>query len=51
MLDMGVAHPLDDEYWASKRPNFSKIIVPAYVIASWSDQGLHTRGTLEAFEK
>jgi putative CocE/NonD family hydrolase len=50
LFDMGTAHPFDDEYWASKRPDFSKIEVPAYVIASWSDQGLHTRGTLEAFE-
>lgn len=51
MYDMGTKHPLDDEYWASKRMDLSKIEVPAFVIASWSDQGLHTRGTLEAFEK
>jgi predicted acyl esterase len=44
-------HPLDDGYWASKRPDLAAIDVPAYVIASWSDQGLHARGTLAAFEQ
>ncbi|WP_431236015.1 CocE/NonD family hydrolase (plasmid) [Mycolicibacterium psychrotolerans] len=47
---MREAHPLDDEYWATKRADFAKITVPAYVVASWSDHGLHTRGTLEAFK-
>lgn len=51
MADMMGLHPLDDDYWASKRPDLSRIEVPAYVIASWSDQGLHTRGTLAAFEQ
>lgn len=43
-------HPLYDEYWETKRADFSKITVPAYVVASWSDHGLHTRGTLEAYK-
>jgi len=42
-------HPLDDAYWASKRPELASIRVPALVCASWSDQGLHTRGSLEGF--
>ena len=25
--------------------------MPAYVVASWTDQGLHTRGTLEGFKR
>jgi putative CocE/NonD family hydrolase len=33
-----------------KRADFSKITVPAYVVASWSDHGLHTPGTLEAYK-
>jgi predicted acyl esterase len=45
------AHPLYDEYWASKEIDLAAIDVPAYVVASWSDQGLHTRGTLEAFRR
>lgn len=44
-------HPLDDAYWAAKRPDLSAIDVPALVAASWSDQGLHTRGTLLAYEQ
>ncbi len=44
-------HPLFDDYWATKVADFSKITVPAFVVASWSDQGLHLRGTLEAFNR
>ena len=43
------AHPLYDAYWKSKEVDLSAIEVPAYVVASWSDQGLHTRGTIEAW--
>lgn len=45
------AHPLDDSYWASKRSLLENIEVPALVCASWSDHGLHTRGSLEGFER
>ncbi len=45
------AHPLYDAYWASKENDLDAIDLPAYVIASWSDQGLHTRGTLEAYKR
>jgi predicted acyl esterase len=45
-----MAHPLYDEYWASKDVDLAAITVPAYVVASWSDHGLHTRGTLEAYK-
>jgi uncharacterized protein len=44
-------HPLDDAYWASKRPDLERINVPALVCASWSDHGLHTRGSLEGFAR
>ncbi len=44
-------HPLDDAYWADKRPELEAIDVPALVCASWSDQGLHTRGSLRGFER
>jgi len=44
-------HPLDDDYWAAKRPDVGAIDLPALVCASWSDQGLHTRGTLLAYEQ
>jgi putative CocE/NonD family hydrolase len=45
------AHPLWDAYWASKECELEAIEIPAYVVASWADQGLHTRGTLEAFKR
>ena len=45
------AHPLYDAYWQSKECALEAIELPSYVIASWSDQGLHTRGTLEAFKR
>jgi putative CocE/NonD family hydrolase len=45
------AHPFDDAYWAAKRPPLERIEVPALVCASWSDHGLHTRGSLEGFER
>ena len=45
------AHPLYDAYWASKECDLDAIEVPAYVVASWSDHGLHTRGTLEAYKR
>ena len=44
-------HPLDDAYWEAKRPGLERIEVPALVCASWSDHGLHTRGSLEGFER
>jgi uncharacterized protein len=50
-VTMYAEHPLWDAYWESKTADLSKIEVPAYVVASWSDQGLHTRGTLEGFKR
>lgn len=44
-------HPLMNAHWAAKVPRVEEIDVPAYVVASWTDQGLHTRGTLEAFRR
>jgi putative CocE/NonD family hydrolase len=47
---MTAEHPFFDAYWKSKVADFSAIDVPAYVVASWSDHGVHTRGTLEGFK-
>jgi predicted acyl esterase len=51
IVEMVKDHPFFDDYWASKNADLAKIKVPAFVVASWSDQGLHTRGTLEGFKK
>jgi predicted acyl esterase len=45
------AHPLYDDYWRSKEIELESIETPAFVVASWSDQGLHTRGTLAAYQR
>ncbi|GAA4430918.1 CocE/NonD family hydrolase [Georgenia halophila] len=45
------ARPLMSDYYRDKYPPLEEIRVPAYVVGSWSDHGLHTRGTLEAFAR
>jgi uncharacterized protein len=50
-LKMQKLHPLYDDYWASKNADLSKITVPAFVVASWTDHGLHNRGTIEGFRQ
>lgn len=45
------SHPFDDEYWAYKNPKLENITVPTYVCASWTDQGLHCRGTFEGYKR
>jgi predicted acyl esterase len=50
-LAMQKLHPLYDGYWKSKNADLSKITVPALVVASWTDHGLHNRGTLEGFRQ
>lgn len=44
-------HPFFDEFWESKASRLERIEVPAWVVGSWSDQGLHSRGTLEGFRR
>lgn len=51
VLAMMKAHPFFDAYWATKVAELSRIDVPAFVVASWADQGLHLRGTLEAYKR
>lgn len=44
--------PFTDELYDAHSPvNLSSINIPAYVVASWPDHGLHTRGTLAGFEQ
>ncbi|MDP6642663.1 MAG: CocE/NonD family hydrolase [Rhodospirillales bacterium] len=51
VLEMMKEHPHFDKYWQTKIADFAEIDVPAYVVASWTDQGLHLRGTLEAYKR
>ncbi len=47
--DMASTHPFNDEYWRAKKPDLESIDLPMLICASFSDQGLHTRGSLRAF--
>ncbi|WP_196768103.1 hypothetical protein, partial [Streptobacillus moniliformis] len=42
--------PLVDELWDDKTPQFDRITVPAYVVASYSNT-LHTAGTFRAWRR
>jgi len=42
-------HPLRDTFWASVTPDLTKIDVPMLVCGSFSDQALHSRGSMRAF--
>jgi len=42
-------HPLDDGYWKSRSPDWSKVTVPFLSTANWGGQGLHPRGNFEAY--
>jgi predicted acyl esterase len=42
--------PLRDEVWASRAPVLAKVEVPMLVCGSFSDNNLHSRGSIRAFE-
>jgi putative CocE/NonD family hydrolase len=43
------AHPLRDDFWRSLIPDLSAIKVPMLVCGSFSDNNLHSRGSIRAF--
>jgi len=47
--DMAKVHPFYDDYWKSKVPRAENISLPMLICASFSDQGLHTRGSFRIF--
>ena len=46
---MQTEHPLRDDFWRSLVPKLSAIDVPMLVCGSFSDQALHSRGSIRAF--
>lgn len=50
VLDEAAAHPLMNELWEDKIPDFDRITVPAYIVASYSNT-LHTAGTFRAWRR
>lgn len=45
-----LARPLPDEFWAELTPDLTKVEVPMLVCGSFSDNNLHSRGSIRAFE-
>jgi len=43
------SHPLDDDYYRNRVPDWSKVKVPFLSAANWGGVGLHPRGNFEAF--
>jgi uncharacterized protein len=50
ILAEAAKYPLVNELWENKIPEFDKITVPAYVVASYSNT-LHTLGTFRAWRR
>src|SRR5262249_23682428 len=51
VLSEALEHPFLDAFWQARNPDLSRIEVPAFLVASAGNQGLHVRGTLEAFKR
>lgn len=46
-----LAHPLDDDWYRARSPNFQDITLPALVVANYGGLGLHLRGTIEGYQR
>lgn len=44
-----VGHELEDAFYKSRSPDWSKVTVPLLSAANWGGQGLHPRGNFEGF--
>ncbi|VUC32198.1 unnamed protein product [Clonostachys rosea] len=42
-------HPLDDNFYRDRSPDWSRVTVPFLSAANWAGYGLHPRGNFEAF--
>ncbi len=49
--DEAAKRPLRDEWWQGLVPDLPKIEVPALICGSFSDNNLHSRGSVRAFEQ
>ncbi|OMC17075.1 hydrolase [Mycobacterium sp. SP-6446] len=49
LVSMQDEHPLRDDFWRSLAPDLSAITVPMLVCGSFSDNNLHSRGSVRAF--
>ena len=44
-----LSHPLDDEYYKARSPDWDKVTVPLLSANNWGGQGLHPRGNCEGY--
>ncbi len=44
-----LSHPLDDDYYRQRSPDWPRVTVPFLSAANWGGQGLHLRGNIEGF--
>ena len=51
IIEAQATRPLMDEFWDGKRVRLENITVPAYIVAGWATQGLHTRGSIEGYKR
>jgi predicted acyl esterase len=49
MVADALAHPLDDEFYRQRSPDWSKVIAPMLSAGNWGGHGLHLRGNVEGF--
>lgn len=51
LIDENGKHPLRDSFWTSITPDLDAIDVPALVCGSFSDNNLHSRGSMRGFQQ
>lgn len=51
MLTESARRPLRDEWWRALAPDIERITVPALICGSFSDNNLHSRGSIDGFER
>jgi uncharacterized protein len=49
MYQQTLAHPLDDEWYAQRTPDASRITLPFLSCANWGGMGIHPRGNFWGF--
>lgn len=42
-------HPFDDDYYAARTPDLTRVTVPLLSAGNWGGAGLHLRGNIEGF--
>ena len=51
LLEECLERPLMDDWWRARTPTLSEIEVPALICGSFSDNNLHSRGSIDGFEQ